>query len=259
MDTLCYTQNLQIDGATETQGNRHGYRGTISSTSMNQQAFHISLETLRNIRDQANAGVPIHFNHETHQFQGGMTTSATLNGEKVNAEFYIIAGLNDINSDDIITRMDDGAVNSLSLGFMGGKYKCELCREQMTPYHDRSGMKLRTAWRDDNGHVLGRMTKEGKREMVVTAEVKGKVNLTELSVVGTGADPSAKIIKKLQSDLNSGELHASELNFIAETHNYNLSQLCETLGYRQQGNLLLPKTPKTPAVWYQQPKDNWEG
>ena len=138
---------------------------------------------------------------------------------------------------------------------MGGDFYCDLDDTLMT-FGDDGWWFVRMC---QEGHKLGRMVKDGKKEKLVTAEVRGKVHLKEYSVVGTAADPSAKIIKKLQSELNSGELHASELNFIAETHNYNLSQLCETLGYRQQGSLLLPKTPKTRAVWYQHPKDNWEG
>ena len=255
MDNLTYTQNLMIDGATETQGNRHGYKGTISSTSLNQQAFHISLETLRNIRDQANAGVPVHFNHETYNFQAGKSTKATLNDEKVNAEFYILAGLDDINSDDVIKRMDEGVVDALSIGFMGGDFYCDLCDEKMELFID-----FFFATREcSNGHVLGRMTKDDKKEKLVTAEVRGKVNLREFSVVNKGADPSAKMIKKLQSELSNGTLNETELTFIAETHNFNLNHLCETLGYDRQGGILLPTKPMYNAAWYQHPKTDWEG
>ena len=124
MDTLCYTQNLHDRWRNrDAGGNRHGYRGTISSTSMNQQAFHISLETLRSIAKQANAGVPIHFGHQTYQFQAGMSTSATLNGEKVISDFYIIEGLDDVNSDDVITRHGRRRTQfGLSIGFYGRRF-----------------------------------------------------------------------------------------------------------------------------------------
>ena len=246
MDNLTYTQNLMIDGATETKGDRHGYKGTISSTSLNQQAFHISLETLRNIRDQANVGVPVHFNHQTYEFQAGKSTSATLNGEKVNAEFYILAGLDDINSDDVIKRMDEGVVDALSIGFMGGDFYCDLCEDEKMEFRDDGWWFVRAC---ANGHVLGRMTKDGKKEKLVTAEVRGKVNLREFSVVNRGADPSAKMIKKLQSELSNGTLNETELTFIAETHNFNLNHLCETLGYDRTGGILLPKKPMYDAIW----------
>ena len=200
MDNLTYTQNLMIDGASEAQGNRHYYKGTISSTSMNSQAFHISKETLQNIAEQANAGVPIHFNHNTYEFQVGMSTQAEMNGHgnKVNSEFYILSGLDDVHSDDVITRMDDGAVNGLSIGFLGGDFYCDLCEDALMEFRDDGYWFVRMC---ENGHKLGRMVKEGKKSKLVTAEVRGKVKLQEYSVVNKPADPSAKMIKKLQSVL----------------------------------------------------------
>ena len=246
MDNLTYTQNLMIDGASETQGNKHGYKGTISSTSLNQQGFHISKETLGYIAEQANAGVDVHFNHNTYQFQAGKSTWAKLVRNKVNAEFYILAGLDDINSDDVIRRMDEGVVDSLSIGFVGGDFYCDLCEDEKMEFRDDGWWFVRMC---ANGHKLGRMVKDGKKEKLVTAEVRGKVNLREFSVVNRGADPSAKMIKKLQSELSNGTLNETELTFIAETHNFNLNHLCETLGYDRTGGILLPKEPTYAPIW----------
>ena len=70
---------------------------------------------------------------------------------------------------------------------------------------------------------------EGK-DQDVTATVYGKPRLFELSVVGAGAVPDAKITKRLGEMLSSGEIAVEDLHLISEINGFTFDTLTERLG-----------------------------
>lgn len=222
-----YINNLQIEGAGEVNGARHEYQGVISSTSLNTKYFRMSPKTLASITKQANENrIKVFQGHNTYRFPSGRSLSAYTRDEKSIAKFYIQSGIEQLATNDLIALMDEGTVDSLSIGFTGGEFKCDLCEEMMEPKYSWFSSYME----DSNGHYLGKLVKQNGKDIRVTAEVQGEINLKEFSIVGTGSDPSAKIIKKLQESLSDEELHIDSLAFIAEASNLNLHQFCNTLG-----------------------------
>lgn len=234
----CYISNMKVLEAGETTETRQSYRGSISSTSLNSKFFALSLPTLRSVVRQANEGVGVYFNHETYSsMQSGKSTRSYLREEKAITDFYILSDLEDTNSNDVIRRLNEAVVDALSIGFTGGDFMCDLCSEEM-----KYGYFYLY---DENDHYLGQQLEKGK---YITATVEGEVELDEFSVVGRGADPTAKIIKQLQDDLQSNKLSETGLLAMAEYHNLGLSQFKKTLGYGNPKSLLEGKSRRTTSL-----------
>ena len=82
----------------------------------------------------------------------------------------------------------------------------------------------------EQGHRLGDTVKYDGKDQDVTATVYGKPRLVELSVVGAGAVPDAKITKRLGEMLSSGEIAAEDLHLISEINGFTFDTLTEQLG-----------------------------
>lgn len=225
MSNKIFIKNVKIEGAS-VDGDFHYYNGIIQSKSLNtRHFFHASDETLRSIEEQANAGVHIRDGHSYYTKPLGRSVSASMVDGKVNSTFFIQAGINDTNSDDHIKRLDSGIIDMLSTGLMltdESKMICDICGEEMT---------LKYSWfssyfEDDEGHILGQKLRDGTR---VTAELRGPVKLEEYSIVASGADPDAEILKKVSENLESGVFDNATLAYFAESHGWELQSFVSSL------------------------------
>lgn len=224
-----YIQNFEIlKEGREREGNLRYYVGLASTQSLNSQSFRMSPEAIAEIVKQLNLGngKPMYPLHRTYgTFPIGRTVSARQQDGKARTQFYIQAGLETAGTDELISLLDAGTVDSLSLGLFGD-YKCDKCGELM---HASLEGWFSIVRKCDNGHRLGYPDK--KTGKTLTATMIPPIRVLELSVVGAGADPDAKIIKKLQEQLQEGEFDEETLLALAEINNVSFGNLCEQLSF----------------------------
>lgn len=237
MSNPIYIKNVGITGVGAIEGAFHFYDGTIQSGSLNKRYFfRISNRTLRSIQEQANAGTHVYPGHRTYGQPLGKSVNARLYGGKVNSQFFVQAGLSDVNSDDHIRRLDSGVTDALSTGFMmtdESKIMCDLCENEEM---EAQVSWFSLYWECQNGHRLGRIDKAtGKR---VTGELQGPVDLKEFSIVATGADPEGKVLKKIREEVKNGDIDLEHLNYIAEAYNLSFNNFCNSLS--TESGLVIP-------------------
>ena len=207
------------------------YEGIISSTKLNSKYFKWSDETLASINRQANEGTSVYPLHDTYrEFPIGKSTSSRIQDDQVLSKFGIQKDLrmgSNNNTDDLIARMNTGVVDGLSTGTIGGNFLCDV---DGTKFEYKSDGLFFYTRRCQEGHRLGETVRVNKKDVTVTATVYGEVNLYEFSVVGSGAVPDAKVIRKLQEMLDSNELEENDLLYITELNGFSLPSVCDSLG-----------------------------
>ena len=229
-----YIKNVSIEGASAVVDDFHYYNGTIQTMSLNERHFfRCSLETLRSIQKQANDGVELLDSHSHYKPALGRSTSAKLYGKKVSSTFFILANVEDSKSNDHIKRLDAGITRALSTGFSFTD------DSKLISDIDGSEMERKFSWfnvyyEDESGNILGAKLKDGTR---VTAELKGPVKLWEYSIVGIGADPGAKVRKKIKENLENGLFDEGNLEFYAESFNLEYSSFVNSLGYESNKSI----------------------
>lgn len=235
MSNLHYIQNLQIEGAGAVIDELHYYLGKFTSTSLNSRHFRLSAETMADIVRQANLGVELRKGHSWGDPIGKFTSAELIeDGTQGRGTFFVIEDLEGPKSNDVIKMIDTEVMDEMSIGFAhtdNTKVMCDTCqmlgdKNEMKPYFDWFSYYFQC----DEGHRLGKKTKVKKKEILNTATYEGTVKLREISVVGTGADPHTKIIKKLQEELHAGNLELSDLSLFSESLNVELSHFNQLLG-----------------------------
>lgn len=242
---LHYIENLQIDGAGVADENFANYHGTFTSTSLNSRNFHLSPETMSDVVKQANAGAEVRKNHSLYNDAIGTFLSAYVFKGQGKGTFRIRKDLEGPKSNDVIKMIDAEIMKSMSIGFAHTdktKVMCDTCAQLGD---DNSLMKPKFTWFSyyfecGEGHILGRKSKVNKKEILNTATYKGTVKLREVSVVGEGADPNAKIIKKLQEHLHDGTFILEDLPQFSESLNINLGHFNQMLGLEPQRTYSIP-------------------
>ena len=250
MSNIHYIENLLIDGAGVTDDEFANYFGTFTSTSRNSRNFSLSPETMADIVKQANAGVEVRKSHSYFQDPIGTFLSAYVYKGEGKGNFRIRKDLEGPKSNDVIKMIDAEIMKSMSIGFAHTdktKVTCDTC---LLLGDENSEMKPKFSWFSyyfecGEGHILGQKSKVNKKEVLNTATYKGTVKLREISVVGTGADPNAKIIKKLQEELQSGNLGLEDLPIFSESLNINLSHFNQLLGLETPTAYSIPNSQRS--------------
>jgi phage head maturation protease len=227
-----YIDTLQIEREAEGSDDFAVFEGVMTSMQLNTKYFRWSLEALREIVRQANTGngAPIFPLHDTfREFNIGRTRSARVRNEQGLVTLDIQRGLQmgNTTTDDLISRMVAGTVDSLSTGTIGGDFICDLDGSKFEFNSDGFFFYMRQC---GEGHRLGESVRYDGKNQDVTATVKGKPRLLELSVVGSGAIPDAKITKRLGEMLSADEIHPNDLHLISEINGFHFHNLTEQLG-----------------------------
>ena len=232
MSDTIYIQNLKVDGSGSVEDGKHYYNASFTSTSLNSYNYRFAPEVMASIVKQANDGVEVREEHQMSPRAIGKFTNAYLLDELGRGNFFIREGLQGPQSDDVIKLLDSGIMDCMSIGFAHTdqtKVINDLTGNEMKPKF--SALSFSFYFQDpETGHILGRKTEVDGEEKTVTATYKGDVKLREISVVGKGADPTAKVIRKLQEALHTNEIEIEELPFISESLNIELSAFNQMLG-----------------------------
>ena len=216
-------------------------RGIAISLDYNTKNFRFSRASVLSLRPQAirtedSNGVPMHILHMTFwELPVGRTLTASFKRDsELEVEFYLSRDVPQPHTNSIIDRIDDKTIDSVSLGWgliAQGKrpsyFKCDVCGEKM----DRGWFMPY----DSNYHYPGKKLKEDGKEIIVTATVHGDIKFRELSIVGGGADPRAKILgdtevmDTLKTELHQLHIQPADFPTIAELAGWNETLFTDTL------------------------------
>ena len=238
MSDLRYINNLKVGDKIDENAELVLFEGIASTGSLNSYFYRMHSSSLRNFKEDAakEPGKPVYINHETYrELNAGRTVGASLYNKKVKMEWSILRGLTDIGSDDVIKRLENNVVTDLSIGHDDAEYMCDEC-----------GSEMYREWFipiDENGHYPGMTIKKNGKDHTITA-VAHNARLRELSIVGMGADPDAKIIGKLKQELSDGEINGKGIAFLSEFYNLNHNNFFNELGY----NGYVPKLYSIPPL-----------
>lgn len=160
------------------------WRAEISNTLLDSHFTHMNEKTLRNYAEDSEIGVSFLRGHRRTDLAVGYSLRGTLEDEgtrkRVVTDFYTIRGLHE--TDDLIRRMQGGLVRDVSVGFHGGEYWCDICRQTFWDCMHWPGMKYEV--------------KDGDQtKMVVATYEIDDARLSEVSGVYDGSTPSAMILK----------------------------------------------------------------
>ncbi|KPV54850.1 hypothetical protein SE17_01160 [Kouleothrix aurantiaca] len=180
----------------------------ISNTRLDSYFTHMSPRTtLKNFADDANAGVSFQNSHNYRELGFGRSVRGKFIGAqgngvaKTTADFYTIPDLtlNGVNTNDLIHGMRAGIAKSVSVGFFGGAFICDLCgRDMLTDWSCphipgfRYDPSKPDDWHTDPNGVIATATVEDAR-------------LAEVSVVFKGATPGAAV-QKAHSEAARGRM-----------------------------------------------------
>ena len=240
MSDIRYINNLKIDKKIDENAELVMFEGIATTDSLNAYFYRMAMDSLRNMAQDAKDGdgKPVYINHQMRDLNAGRTHDASLYKKRVKMMFSLLRGLEDIGSDAVIKRLENGITTDLSVGHDDAVYMCDECGNEMN-----QGWFIPTC---ENGHYPGMKFKKSGKDATITATAHG-ARLRELSVVGVAADPNAKIIGKLKQELADGNLNGKGLAFLTEFYNLNYNHFFNQLGYNGY-------TPKQYSIPNLQPK-----
>ena len=231
--------DLAVDYESMADQNRAVITGIGLTTGYVSKHYRFSLLSLQSLAKHAKKmagqnGVPLHTMHNTawnwEDLPIGRTFDAMIrNKEKLEVSFYIKLNVPVPDTNSITDRMDDKTIDSLSVGWgltPKSYFKCDECDKKM-----EMGYFIP---RCVNGHYPGKKMDDGK---IATATVYGPINFRELSIVGTGADPRAKILQDpeyqdaLREEFNALTLQPHDFPLIAELAGWDEAMFAESLSY----------------------------
>lgn len=228
---------LLLDGDAKNP-KRAGFKCTALSTGYNAYFYRFSEESIRSLVPQARKtddknGVPVHILHQSYwELPVGRTLNATFQKKRdLVVDAYVSRDVPNPDTNSIIDRMSDDTIDSVSISWgmvkTGKKpsyYKNDITGEKMDrgyfmPY-------------DKNYHYPGKKLEDGR---IVTATVHGNIKFRELSIVGAGADPRAKMLSDtefrdaLATELSELDIQRPDIPTIAALSGWDESLFSDTL------------------------------
>lgn len=242
-----HSENQRDDGNPE-------FEGVITSASLTSYFNHFSEKALKRMTRDANKGVPVLAEHGHGGQPIGRSTSAVYDesSREVVSKFYIQRGLNlrpgfdgggYADTDSYADAMAAGTASNLSIGAQVKEETCDRCDKPVRRF-SFFGMVFAQC---EEGHHPGqviyvdgedkehREPGKGRKKVQITSTIQD-ANLMEFSSVAFGANPDAKVLKKLEHALQSGELEEWQLDQL----NTNYSIHCHNGVF----NYIVPNTHK---------------
>lgn len=231
--------DLAVDYESMADQNRAVIKGNAISTGYVSKGYRFSLGSLQYLGKDAKKieghnGAPVHVMHNTMwdwtDLPVGRTFAAMIrNKELLQISFYLKLDVPNPDTNSIANRIEDHTIDSLSIGWAltpKAYFKCDMCSEKMDQGYFMPRCK--------NGHYPNKRMDDGK---LATATVHGEIRLRELSIVGTGADPRAKILQDteyqdaLRAEFKALDLKQHDFPLIAELAGWDEGMFAESLSY----------------------------
>lgn len=198
------------------------FEAEVSSTRLDAYYTHMADSTLRNFARDAAEGVSLLDSHDGYKLgvgysSGGRYEEEGENGRAV-ATFYIVPGLrfggqhSFASSDDYIRAIQGGVVRDVSVGFYGGRWVCDLCKQ---PYFGQGSTCQHLAGYEYEIERDGRLV----REMCTVAIHDAR--LSEVSLVYDGATPGAMILKAEQ-EAEAGRMSVADIRQFEQQYRVKL-------------------------------------
>ena len=232
MDNVIYDKSLLVrqDSADTSQDDELVYfDGKISDSTYDTYYTRMTPKALKSFADDADAGVNVLPEHNKRGQPIGRSVSAKYNPktESVTARFYIQTGLNlteagYADTDSYAKALTKGTARDLSVGARPKSVTCDLCRSEMDPDPFFGWMFPRCS----EGHYPGKKVKDPETKKVkrVTASIND-ATLTEFSIVSSGANKNAQVIKMAQNASKEGALTEEHLDRLQLTFNLTRADL----------------------------------
>ena len=184
--------NLAMDD--DDDDKRAMFSGVAITTGYNKRNYRFSLPSLQSLakwakKGEMQNGVPLYVMHSTwDDLPIGRTLSGMIR-KKTDLEIsaYINRNVPSPDTNSIIERMEDDTIDSLSISWdltPKSYFQCDVCSEKMDKGYFMP--------HDSKYHYPGKKLEDGT---IVTATVQGPIEFRELSIVGIGADPRAKMLQ----------------------------------------------------------------
>ena len=230
MSEVLHNKSLLIrQGPTKKEGKRVYFEGSISDSSLDSHNTRMTKKALEQYAQAADSEIIVLPEHNRMGQPIGRSTSGHYNRKtgEVTAEFYIQRGLDldgagYANTDSYIDSMEEGTTRDLSIGARIHKMTCDECHEDMKPdpYWGWIMPKCK------KNHFPGkRITdRKTKRERIVTASIVD-AELSEFSVVSSGANKNAKIIQKAKEASEKGVLTDEHIDRLGHMFDISRSDL----------------------------------
>lgn len=222
------------------------FEAEISSTTLDSYFTHMADSTLRNFARGAAEGVSLLDSHDGFKLGVGYSAGGRYEEEdgagRVIAAFYIVPGINYggrhsfASSDDFIRAIRSGVVRDVSVGFYGGRWVCDLCKQ---PYFGQGSTCQHLAGYEHDIERDGRLV----REMCTVAIHEAR--LSEVSLVYDGATPGAMILKAEQ-EAEAGRMSPADIRQFEQQYRVKLPRPTAGATPRKAGVTTDPvRLPKT--------------
>ena len=220
---------------------RAAIRGIMLSTGYNSYYYRFSEGSIRSLVPQAKKtkeknGIRVHAMHDTWELPIGRTLSATFkNKSDLEVLAYINRDVPQPDTNSIILRVEDDTIDSLSMGWALIEHKDK--KKSSYFKNDITGEIMDRGYYmpyDSQGHYPGKKLDDGRR---VTATVEGPIRFRELSIVGAGADPRAKMLqdtefqKALSAEFQELGIQNHDLPLISELAGWDEALFSESLSF----------------------------
>ena len=234
----------QTDLAMDTEASndkRAAVRGIMLSTGYNTYHYRFSEESIRSLVPQAKKteeknGVQVHAMHDTWELPIGRTLFATFKKKRdLEVLAYVNRNVPKPDTNSIILRIEDDTIDSLSMGWAlildKNKKKSSYFKNDITGEIMDRGYFMPY---DRDGNYPGKKLDDGR---IVTATVHGPIRFRELSIVGSGADPRAKMLqdpefqKALSAEFQELGIQNHDLSLISELSGWDEALFSESLSF----------------------------
>lgn len=186
------------------------WRAEISNDLLDSHFTHMNEKTLRNYAEDATVGVAFLKSHNRYSLPVGYSLQASVENsgskKRVVADFYTVRGLQE--TDDLIARMEGRILRDVSVGFNGGDFWCDICRQTFWDCFHYPGMKYEV--------------KDGDKTKTVVATYEiDDARLSEVSGVYDGSTPDA-MIAKAQRHAAAGLIDSRQVAILEQTYRVHL-------------------------------------
>ena len=216
--------------------NREYYKCLAHDLEANDQAYQFTRASLTQLGNTYN-DLSVLLGHNRQDIGFGKTETGVVDDNGMEVKFFILRDVTfgGTNSSDIITALDEGTINRVSIGLDIKEVTCSICNNNMWDW-DKCQHTRGQTYRIPEGSSFVEKTCIG---MIQDSEA------TELSLVYLGADRDARVIAKLEALHEDGIVDKQTLINYKKANKPQEAAPMETTEITQHENQLLKAKNET--------------